>query len=1076
MEKNSPESIEKLLLSLQERAKELNCLYEIEEILSKPNDSLTDVFRRIINAIPAGWQYPDVCKVRLVYGNRICTSPDFTESPWLQRADIVIQESIVGSLEVYYTEERPTADEGPFLKEERKLITTIAERLGHYLLHRRLRQMFMQWESAREDLTVKKKAEWRVILELLKRTDQPLFIRISRKMMNYLSWRGIEDAADLIQSFGSDQSGHELVYEGEVNQPLRKTTVDRILHLSDQTFKVAEQHLSDEEILSNINRWLHEDKAGFLVRTLENLDSSLNEIADALNRFYHLGPSGIEIAETTKNALVVSLVRRFFTDQLEFINVAKKYLTIRDFYDLTKRIIFPYGSHGKLGGKSAGLFLATQILKKAKKDYPELKNIQVPKTWYIASDGVLSFIHYNNMEEVFEQKYKSIEQVKQEYPHIVQLFKNSQFPPEILKGLYMALEELSDGPLIVRSSSLLEDRLGTAFSGKYKSLFIANTGSREERLEALLDAIAEVYASVFSPDPIEYRSERGLLDFHEEMGIMIQQVVGKKVGHYFFPAYAGVAFSNNEFRWSPRIKREDGLIRLVPGLGTRAVDRLGDDYPILIAPGQPGLRANISVDENIRYSPQKIDVINLKTHQFETLDVRELIRSCGEKFPALYQLISVVKDERMLRPSFMDLDLNKDEFAVTFEGLVSGTPFIQQMKAMLDILKESLGTPVDMEFASDGENFYLLQCRPQSYSQDTLPATIPKGIPNNKILFTASKYVSNGLVPEVSHVVYVDADGYSSLEKLSQLKRVGRAIGKLNKLLPRRQFILIGPGRWGSRGDIKLGVNVTYSDINNAAMLIEVARKKGNYVPDLSFGTHFFQDLVESAIRYLPLYPDEANSVFNDWMIKNAKNRLTEYLPEYEDLSDVVYVMDVPEETGGLVLQVRMNADLNEAIGYLVPPQSVQALEAANQPSTSGAFHSDDHWRWRTQVAEKLAKRIDPERFGVKALYLFGSSLEGTASAGSDLDIIIHFGGTEQQRHDLEVWLDAWSQALGMMNYLKTGYRTYKLLDYHIVTDDDFARKDSYAMKVREGSSVVRKLELKAVENSGISSDKNGLK
>ena len=173
----------------------------------------------------------------------------------------------------------------------------------------------------------------------------------------------------------------------------------------------------------------------------------------------------------------------------------------------------------------------------------------------------MSFLSYNNLEEVNEQKYKEIDQIRLEYQNVVQLLKNSHFPIEIIKGLSMALDDLGDKPLIVRSSSLLEDRMGTAFSGKYKSLFLANQGSKQERLEALTDAIAEVYASIFGPDPIEYRAERGLLDFHEEMGIMIQEVVGQRVGDYFFPAFAGVAFSNNEFRWSSRIKREDGLAR-----------------------------------------------------------------------------------------------------------------------------------------------------------------------------------------------------------------------------------------------------------------------------------------------------------------------------------------------------------------------------------------------------------------------------------------------------------------------------------------------------------------------------------
>ena len=220
---------------------------------------------------------------------------------------------------------------------------------------------------------------------------------------------------------------------------------------------------------------------------------------------------------------------------------------------------------------------------------------------------------YNNLEDFIEQKYKDVVQVRQEYPYVVNLFKNSRQQPEIVKGLSLALDDFGDVPLIVRSSSLLEDRVGASFAGKYKSLFIANQGSKEERLQSLMEAIAEVYASMFGPDPIEYRYENGLLDDHEEMGIMIQEVVGRKVGPYYLPAFAGVAFSNNNFRWSSRIRPEDGLARMVPGLGTRAVDRLSDDYPILVAPGKPNLPVNVSLDEVIRYSPNKIDLINLQT-------------------------------------------------------------------------------------------------------------------------------------------------------------------------------------------------------------------------------------------------------------------------------------------------------------------------------------------------------------------------------------------------------------------------------------------------------------------------------
>ena len=282
----------------------------------------------------------------------------------------------------------------------------------------------------------------------------------------------------------------------------------------------------------------------------------------------------------------------------------------------------------------------------------------------------------------------------------------------------MALDDLGDRPIIVRSSSLLEDRMGTAFSGKYKSLFLANQGTKQERLDALIDAIAEVYASMFGPDPIEYRAERGLLDFHEEMGIMIQEVVGSRVGDYFLPAFAGVAFSNNEFRWSPRIKREDGLVAAwCPGLGTRAVDRVGDDYPVLIAPGQPGLRVNVTADEIVRYSPEKH-----RRHQPRTRHLRDhrdpgtCCASAAREYPGIDQIVSVYDGRAHSPPVGLSPgDFDKREPVRHVRGPDLRTPFVAQLRTHARAsCRRSSDTPVDIEFASDGKDLYLLQCRPQS--------------------------------------------------------------------------------------------------------------------------------------------------------------------------------------------------------------------------------------------------------------------------------------------------------------------------------------------------------------------------
>ncbi|MCP4601330.1 MAG: pyruvate, phosphate dikinase [Proteobacteria bacterium] len=755
--------------------------------------------------------------------------------------------------------------------------------------------------------------EWETVVDLLRKTDQNLLNQVSRKMTNHLMLIDIEEIKSLLKKYRRDLRIDGYIEES--NQPRIKTSRESLVGFIDDIFRVASLHLSDEKTLELVQKWIHEDKINFLIKPLMNVHASLTDISGAIQHYQRLKPEGMELSESAAHGMRVAMIRRFLTDQLGIIKLTKDYVELDDFFDLVERLIYPTGSHGKLGGKSAGLFLGSRVLKKMKSKVPAIGKVKTPKTWHITSEGLHEFVSYNNLEEFYDQKYKKIEEVRQDYPHIVHVFKNAHFPREIVKELSIALDDFGETPLIVRSSSLLEDRLGAAFSGKYRSLFLANQGEKRLRLEALMDAITEVYASTFSPDPIEYRAERGLLDFNEQMAILIQEVVGKKVGRYFFPAFAGVAFSNNEFRWSPRIKRDDGLIRIVPGIGTRAVDRLTDDYPVLIAIGQPKLRVNVTEDELIRYSPKKIDVINLDTMSFETLEIVDLLKEHGSEYPAVNQIISINRDGIIKRPIGLTTDFEADDVIVTFDGLIENGRLVGQIEAITKTLSSVLNTPVDIEFASDGEDFYLLQCRPQSYTKDDVSVDIPRDVPEADILFTANRYVSNGIVTGITHIVYVDPAKYGELSNLEDLNAIGRKVGQLNKILPKRQFILIGPGRWGSRGDIKLGVHVTYSDINNTAMLIEVARKKGNYVPDLSFGTHFFQDLVEASIRYLPLYPDNNGVKFNEEFLLSSPNSLEEIMPGSAHLADVIHVIDITKVTGDKVLNVLMNADGEEALG-----------------------------------------------------------------------------------------------------------------------------------------------------------------
>jgi pyruvate,water dikinase len=1051
-----PPAHERLLASLQERAKELSCLYHVEEALRINDESLEAAFRAVVDAIPPGWQYPDICEAKITYEDLEVSSGSFEPTEWVLRADVTVQDDAVGTIEVYYLEERPREEVGPFLNDEVRLVNTIAGLVGHFILRQRLLDIQKDWEALESGAAADAPEIWRSPLHLLRESDRSLYLRIAHKMLNHLCQVGVLEARERVQSMGGGPDGG---VSGEINVPMCQLARDEAYFMSDEPFELAADHISDTEILSRVQNWMQEDKASRFLRVLNNPRSPLPEIVDALRRFQYGIPNKSVLRESTLKTLRVSLTQRLLTEQIDFVRVSKEHMEIDDFADLAERMILPAGSHGRLGGKSAGMLLAYRILERVKREDMPTGEIRLPKTWYLPSDGLLDFIGHNDLQDVIEQKFKEVDEVRQEYPDIVRLFKSSSFPPRMMNGLSVALDDFRDVPLIIRSSSLLEDRLGTAFSGKYKSLFVSNQGDKADRLESVAGAIAEVYASTFGPDPIEYRRERGLLEFNEEMGILIQEVVGTRVGKYFLPAFAGVAFSNSEFRWSPRIRREDGLIRLVPGLGTRAVDRVGDDYPILLVPGQPNLRANVAIDEIVRYSPRWIDVIDLESGTLETRNLKEFLAETGAGYPALDSVFSVLKGDMLQKaPPPVLLDTSTDELVATFDGLAGDTPFVRELRNVLELLEEELGTPVDVEFAHDGKSFHLLQCRPQSRSDEAAASPIPKEVPDADVIFTADRHVSNGWIPDITHVVYVDPECYADLPSREDMLSVARAVGKLNGLLPRRRFILLGPGRWGSRGDVKLGVSVTYADISGTAMLIEIARKRGDYVPDLSFGTHFFQDLVESRIRYLPLYPDETGVIFNERFLKGSPSLLPTLLPEFADLDDTLRVIDVPATTDGRVLRVLLNADLDEALAMIADPCDEDARCA---PETESAERTPvQYWQWRLRMAERIAADLNPERFGVEALYVIGSTKNATAGPASDIDLLVHFRGTSEQRRDLMSWFEGWGRCLSEFNFLRTGYRTDGLLDVHVVTDEDIEAGSSYAAKIGAVTDAAKELRL----------------
>jgi len=758
---------------------------------------------------------------------------------------------------------------------------------------------------------------WRLQFQDLRERRPDLAEKVCRKLLVDMQRQGLIDFDSLDAEVTEvlHLSGERRV--SDPNRPKPKMSREARMALYELAIKYAERYLEPKEILAAIRLTEKRQLAFEVSRLAEDGETPLVELKQKIREFLEFAPGEAAAPQAAVIGTRAALVRRLLTDQLPFIAVAKKYIRVREFNYLLDHLIPTEGNQGRVGGKAAGLLLARSILEHATRQGRFDTEFKIPESYFLPSNGILEFIEYNHLEELINVKYQEIEEVRQEYPLVERLFKSGSFPPILHKGLEEMLWTIGEKPLVVRSSSLLEDRIGHAFSGKYKSLFIPNRGTIERRLAELEDAISEVYASIFHPDPIEYRKDRGLLDFQEQMGILIQVVVGKEMEGLLMPAFAGVAFSRCEMRWSPRINRTDGMARLVLGLGTRAVDRTGDDWPVMVALDQPNLKVLQQPEEIYQYSQHEVDVVDLKRGQFESVELETLLTRLGRRIPMANKVFSIYR-HRQLVPVLGMLMQNDDELVVTFDGLLNSA-FPRQLKHLLDLLEEGLEEPVDVEFAHDGEHLYVLQCRALSLASSANHIPVPPDIPDADKIFSATRFVQMAQVRNLEWAVVIDPQDYEKLPSRDAMLRVAKAVGAINRKLPPKSFLLIGPGRWGSRGDIRLGVPVTYADICHTTMLLEVARKKGSYVPDVSFGTHFFQDLVEAEITYLPLYPDEEGSLWNEEFLNNSPNALKEVVPEFADLDEVVKIIDVRKVSDGRFLHVIMDGEAERGLAFLGP-------------------------------------------------------------------------------------------------------------------------------------------------------------
>ncbi|HEY91039.1 MAG TPA: phosphoenolpyruvate synthase, partial [Dehalococcoidia bacterium] len=573
-----------------------------------------------------------------------------------------------------------------------------------------------------------------------------------------------------------------------------------------------------------------------------------------LIQYQETGESSAEGNQEAKK-LKDSLSRMMIGNHPRFNQLADHYLTLDDLIRVRNRLI----GYGRIGGKAAGMLLARRVLVTEPGETDFTQVLEQHDSFHIGSDVFFTYLVNNDLFQLRMELSKTGVITWDEYRDVEKRFLDGKFPDEIIEQFNGMLDYYGQAPIIVRSSSLLEDSFTDAFAGKYLSEFCVNQGSPEERMEAFLKAVKLVYASSFNPDALSYRHRRGLIEGDEQMAILVQRVSGMPYKQYFFPTLAGVAFSRNLYAWTDRIDPSKGMIRLVFGMGTRAVNRVSSDYARMIAVSHPQLRPEIG-NEIAKYSQRLVDVLDLESNEFETRPFTEVVKEGG--YPGLNLLVSEMEDGYLRDLSFSSSGKNS-ELLLTFKNIIGQSGFVDIIGEALAKIEKAWRQPVDVEFTAyvDEEGnvkVNLLQCRslrvPRTVDAEI---TLPEGLPPERILFRSDRAISAGIISDIRYILYIDPAKYAGMSNSSNKRTLGRVIGKLNEILHQREgrILAMGPGRWGS-SNIDLGVNVGYNDIHNVAVLVEVAQIEAGHEPEVSYGTHFFQDLVEAEILYLPVYPD----------------------------------------------------------------------------------------------------------------------------------------------------------------------------------------------------------------------------
>jgi len=519
-------------------------------------------------------------------------------------------------------------------------------------------------------------------------------------------------------------------------------------------------------------------------------------------------------------------------------------------------------SDGAYGGKGRGLAFINSLLHKTDlASHLKGLKIRMPHTAIIGADEFDRFIEENNLQEIKDLNLSDEE--------INKRFLKARLSNELVKKLDEFLDCFKR-PLAVRSSGLFEDSLTQPFAGIFETYIIPNNHpDKNQRLQQLIDAIKLVFASTFSNVAVNYSRALDHKLGEEKMSIVIQELVGREHKGYYYPYISGVAQSYNYYPFAS-MKPRDGFAVIAIGLGSYVVE---GERAYRFAPKYPKIQLN-SLEDQIKQSQSYFYAVDLKHPDINLLNgplsaIKKVDLYDAISHGTLNHLVSTYDfNNDVMYPGVDENGVLVTNFANILQN--EYIPLPEMIQDVLDSLKQAFDTPVEIEFAVDLEpdedgdaTFYILQVKPLLMPSEDYTFK-PEELDKDKLILYAEKSMGNGVINNISDFIFVKNDVFDKTKTLEMAQEVN----DLNSKFRHKKYILIGPGRWGTR-DRFIGIPVNWTQISNAKVIVETSLE--GYPLDASSGSHFFHNLTTMNIAYFSVFLDKNPDAINYDLLNSAE-------------------------------------------------------------------------------------------------------------------------------------------------------------------------------------------------------------